>query len=475
MLDQTIRQTILTLREAGHGTRAIARALGISRGAIKDVLANGTAEPPAFVRAEKAEPHRDEILALYQSCEGNLVRVHEELLTRGLVDLSYPALTAFCRKHGIGHEPPKPTGRYHFEPGEEMQHDTSPHDVYIGGALRRVQTASLVPCYSRRLFFQFYPRFTRFECKVFLRDAAQYHDGTCETCMIDNTHVVVLRGTGANMVPVPEMEAFAGRLNFEFKAHEKGDANRSARVEGPFWYIEHNFLAGRKFTDFADANRQAREWCDKVNAKFRRSLGTSSNALFAVEHAAMRRLPLWLPDVYVLHQRIVDLEGYIHVDGHTYSVPYQLIGKPVEVRETKDKVHVFIGPREVAVHDKVIATTKQRRTLAAHRPPRGQQAAHTAPLPEERELADAGAPFAEYAVTLKQRVGPRWPIALRRLAQMRRDYPVAPLAAALETAAHYGLYDLDRLERMILRNVATAYFVVPADREKRDLEPSDEG
>jgi hypothetical protein len=23
-------------------------------------------------------------------------------------------------------------GRYHFEPGEEMQHDTSPHDVHLG-------------------------------------------------------------------------------------------------------------------------------------------------------------------------------------------------------------------------------------------------------------------------------------------------------------------------------------------------------
>jgi hypothetical protein len=475
MLDQTIRQAILTLREAGNGTRAIARALGISRGAVKDVLADGTAAPPALTRAEKAEPHRDEILAFHQSCKGNLVRVHEELLARGLVDLSYPALTAFCRKHGIGHEARKPSGRYHFEPGQEMQHDTSPHDVHIGGALRRVQTASLVPCYSRRLFFQFYPRFTRFECKVFLNDAAQYHDGTCKHCMIDNTHVVVLRGTGKAMVPVPEMEAFARRLHFTFIAHEKGDANRSARVEGPFWYIENNFLAGRQFADFADANRQAREWCDKVNAKFRRSLGASSNELFAVEHAAMRRLPPWLPEIYVLHQRIVDLEGYIHVDGHTYSVPYQLIGKPVEVRETKDKVHVFAGPREVAVHDKAIATAKQRRTLAEHRPPRGQQAAHAAPLPEERELAGAGAPFADYAATLRKRAGSRWPIALRRLAQMRRDYPAAPLAAAVETAAHYGLYDLDRLERMILRNVATAYFVVPADREEPAQEPSDEG
>jgi hypothetical protein len=475
MLDQTKRQTILTLREAGHGTRAIAKALRISRGAVKTVLADGRAAPPPLPRAEKAESHRDEILALYAECKGNLVRVHEELAARGLVMLSYPALTAFCRKHGIGHEPAKPAGKYYFEPGQEMQHDTSPHDAHIGGALRRVQTASLVLCYSSRLFFQFYPRFTRFECKVFLQDGAHYHDGTCEHCMVDNTHVIVLSGTGKDMIPVPEMEAFARRLNFTFIAHEKGDANRSARVERPFHFIENNFLAGRKFTDFADANRQAREWCDKINAKFRRSLSASPNELYATERPALCRLPLWLPEVYQLHQRIVDLEGYIHVDGHIYSVPYQLIGKAVEVRETKDQIRVYVGPREVAVHDKAIATIKQRRTLAEHRPPRGQQAVHLAPLPEERELTAAGAPFADYAKALKQRVGLRWPIALRRFAQMRRDYPAAPLMAAIETAAHYGLYDLDRLERMILRNVATAYFVVPAERDDPDQDPADEG
>jgi len=49
------------------------------------------------------------------------------------------------------------------------------------------------------------------------------------------------------MVPVPEMAAFAERYGFHFQAHEKGDANRSARVERSFRYIETNFLAGRTF------------------------------------------------------------------------------------------------------------------------------------------------------------------------------------------------------------------------------------
>src|SRR5206468_10130508 len=55
--------------------------------------------------------------------------------------------------------------------------------------------------------------------------------GGCATCMIDNAHLVVLQGTGRAMVPVPEMQAFGERYHFVFKAHEKGDANRSAHVE----------------------------------------------------------------------------------------------------------------------------------------------------------------------------------------------------------------------------------------------------
>ena len=148
-----------------------------------------------------------------------------------------------------------------------MQLDTSPHRANIGAKLNLVQTASLVLCYSRMLFFQLYPTFNRFYAKLFLTEAFKYLKGVCQTCMIDNTHVVVLRGTGEEMVPVPEMEAFARRFGFEFRAHEKGDANRSARVERPMSYIENNFLAGRRFEDYSDINQKARQFCDHPTPK----------------------------------------------------------------------------------------------------------------------------------------------------------------------------------------------------------------
>ena len=68
MLDQSTRTAILRLREEGHGARAIARALGVSRGAVKTVLASGSEAVPHLDRAELAEPLRDEIVALYASC-----------------------------------------------------------------------------------------------------------------------------------------------------------------------------------------------------------------------------------------------------------------------------------------------------------------------------------------------------------------------------------------------------------------------
>jgi hypothetical protein len=93
--------------------------------------------------------------------------VQEELAAQGAT-FSYQALTAFCRRHGIGQPPTVAAGHYHFAPGEELQHDTSPHEVVLGGKRRKVQTASAVLCYSRMLFFQLYPTFQRFDCKVFL-------------------------------------------------------------------------------------------------------------------------------------------------------------------------------------------------------------------------------------------------------------------------------------------------------------------
>jgi transposase len=459
MLSQAQRAAILELSAQGVSKHEIARVLKLSRPTVRKVLQSNSTNVPEIARAEKAEPYRQQILDLLLTCKGNLVRVHEELMADGAT-LSYQALTGFCRRQGIGQAPVVPSGQYHFEPGVEMQHDTSPHSVEVGGSKYKAQTASGVLCYSRMLFFQINPTFQRFDSKVFLTDALRYMGGSVERVMIDNTHVVVLRGTGKEMVPVPEMEVFGERLGFRFVAHERGDANRSARVERPFSFIENNFLAGRTFATWDDLNQQARQWCDRVNSTYKKHIRAIPRELFAVERLHLKPLPAWIPEVYRLHQRTVDVEGYVSVNSIRYSVPVPWIGRRVEVRETKNKVEIELDARHIVAHVRAVTPQQQRITLAEHRPPRGAGVKRSDPHPEEQAILHAAPEIAAYVTALKQKGRKVVALALRQLLRLLKEYPREPFLAAVREAAQYGLYDLDRLERMILRRVARDYFLL---------------
>ncbi len=450
------RAAILEIHKKGVSKRQIAKTLKLSRSSVAKVIRLASSEVPVSQRPEKAAEYHEEILRLHASCKGNLVRVHEELEVLG-PQLSYQALTAYCRRHDIGQEPKKAAGEYHFAPGEEIQHDTSPHKVEIGGKQWVVQTASAVLCYSRTIFFQCYPTFTRFDCKVFLTDALRYFEGACERMMIDNTHVVVLRGTGSEMVPVPEMAAFGDRYGFEFAAHELGHPDRKARVEGPFNYIERNFIPGRTFKDWADLNSQGAGWCDKVNETHKRSLGAAPRELYEIERPHLKPLPIWVPDVYLMHQRTVDTRGYVCIDDNRYSVPESWLGREVEARESKDQIIIDKGPKQRVVHERLIGCKGKRVTLKEHRRQRGKRRKEVSA--EEKALAETVPEINEYVSALKKRKA-RATSALQQLLRMAREYPREPFLAAVREAAHYGLYELDRVERMILRRIADEYFLL---------------
>ena len=460
MLSQAQRTAILELSAKGVSKREIAHVLRLSRPTVRKVLRSNSTNVPEIQRAEKAEPYREQILDLLTSCKGNLVRVHEELVASGAA-LSYQALTGFCRRQGIGQTPIVPAGQYHFEPGVEMQHDTSPHTVEVGGRKYKAQTASAVLCYSRMLFFQINPTFQRFDCKVFLTDALRYTGGAAERVMIDNTHVVVLRGTGREMIPVPEMEAFAERFGFRFVAHEIGDANRSARVERPFSFIENNFLAGRTFASWEDLNQPGapvvrqgqldlQETYPRRAARTVRGGAHASEAAAGVDsrsvssasaHGGRGRLRL----------------GELHSLLGSGRLDRASGGGSRDAGQDRDRNGCAPYRHACARGD---ASVSSAITLAAHRPPRGEGVKRSDPHPEEKAIVEAAPETALYVAALKQKGRKVVALALRQLLRLLREYPREPFLAAVREAARYGLYDLDRLERMILRRVARDYFLL---------------
>src|SRR5580704_10801807 len=256
-----IRDSVRVLKTQGHSLREISRLLKLSRNRVRRILRAHDGESPASPPCDAQTLSRLE--DAFGRARGNVVRVQQLLAEVNDLHISYSTLTRWFREVGL-RSPPQRSVEYQLAPADEAPHDTSPHRVTIACKMVTAQCAGLVLAYSRRLFIQYYSRFTRFEAKHFLLEAARFMDGTCPRCVIDNTSVIVADGTGADAVIAPEMVAFARTLGFHFQAHAVGHADRKGRIERPFFYVETNFLPGRSFSSFADLNHQTLAWCREI-------------------------------------------------------------------------------------------------------------------------------------------------------------------------------------------------------------------
>jgi hypothetical protein len=240
-----------------------------------------------------------------------------------------------------------------------------------------------------------------------------------------------------------------------------GNPDRKGRIERNFFFVETNFLPGRRFTDFDDLNRQALAWCQEVaNAKPKRSLGMSPETAYVLEKPYLQALPAVLPPVYEVFERVVDLNGYVSLEVNRYSVPERLVGQAVTVYKTPAKIEIHHRHGVVATHLRLIGQRDARRTDPAHHPT-PVRASRTPAL--EVQLHDNSPELDAYARALKQRGHGRGLRALQRLLELQRTYPKAAFLAAVRQAAHYGLYDQGRLEKLILQEVAGNFFALNGD------------
>ncbi len=458
MLTQDLRQAIHGLHQCKKSNREISKILKLSRNTVKAVLEQGKELPPQTRKSRHQAADIYPLLPeLFTRCLGNGVRVKEVLEEEYALNIPYDTLKRYIRNAGL-RAPVKRVGEYVFEPGHEMQHDTSPHGVLLGDKKIKVQCASLVLGYSRKLFMQYYPCFTRFEAKTFLKAGIEFMGGSCRRCIIDNTSVILSAGSGFNAVVSPEMLTFARMYGLEFVAHRVNDPDRKGKIERPFYYIETNFLAGRTFKDWGDLNRQAREWCLIANQKEKRILGMAPDTAFIQEKPYLVPLPEVLPPIYEHYQRLVDCQGYVNLETNRYSAPETLIGKTVDVYKYPETVRFFHKHREIAVHPRLSGKRNERSRLPGHHSQNHKKQTHQAASKTEAELRGHCPFLDQYVSALKKHVRGSGHRQLNRLLNLKRMYPKEAFFSALKKAEHYGLYDLNRLEGLIIKSVAGDYF-----------------
>lgn len=457
MISPETKQTVLELHKKEVKLRDISRILNISRNTIRKIIRGQHLCTSG--KGSQYVQHISIIKELFTKCRGNVVRVQEMLKDFHGIKIPYATLTWLVRNYELREPKKKRAGQYIFGPGEEMQHDTSPHIVLINGKKVKAQCASLIFGYSRKLFIQYYPRFTRFEAKVFLDAAFRFMGGTCTRCIIDNTSVIVLCDTGPDAQITPEMEAFGRIYKTVFIPHRINDPDRKGKSERMFSYCEGNFLAGRSFNNWQDLNNQVVNWCiNTANKKEKRSLGMTPEGASIVEKPYLTPLPPYTPPVYKTFYRMTDLEGYISLDSNRYSVPEKFIGKKLEVHKYWEKVVVYYKRKKIAEHTREIKERDARITDPRHHLPHTRKNAHKGPCAEEKILIEESIILAQYVKGLKQRSHGRGTAKFRRLLNLKQTYPKTAFVSAIEKSLHYGLFDLTRLENLILTYIAGDFF-----------------
>src|SRR4030042_233710 len=145
---------------------------------------------------------------------------------------------------------------------------------------------------------------------------------TAVVCVIDNTNIARLCGTGENAIMTRKMEEFSRRYGFEYICYEVGHSNRKAGNERGFYTVETNFFPGRRFETMEDLNQQAFEWITiRTDNRPMSKTGLIPSKAFEYEKPYLKKLPPFVPEPYRSHKRQTDQYGYISFDGNFYFIP----------------------------------------------------------------------------------------------------------------------------------------------------------
>lgn len=449
MIDPDVRSAIYQLHLAGTPQADISRQFHVSQRTVRAIVRLQGALPQT-VRKDKVQIDPDLLRRLYRQCGGWLQRVHEKLVEEENIRVGYSTLTRLVRELELGKSRNARCDHVPDEPGAEMQHDTTVYQVKLAGIVTRLIASLLYLRYAKRRYLRFYRVFNRFVMKCFLHEALMFWGHAAKLCVIDNTNLARLRGSGKQAVIVPEMAAFAERYGFSFLCHAIDYPNRKAGEERSFWTVETNFLPGRTFESLEDLNAQAFEWAT-VRMEHRPASKTRliPAKAFEYERSYLTELPAQLPAPYCPYERDTDPYGYVSVEGNYYWVPGS---KREEVKVLRYADHLKIYQHRLCVAEYPLPADGVKNERIS---PEGQPQPRHMPKnrkhgsqQEEKRLRVMGPEVAAYVDYVLQTPGIQRHRFLRELLALSRKVTPAAFVEALTRALRYRVVQRETLERV---------------------------
>jgi len=278
-------------------------------------------------------------------------RIHEMLVCRGCVTSPSQVRRLVRRLR------PRPKGeaflRLRAMPGEQGQVDWGHFGkIKIGRALRSLMAFVMVLVWSRAVHVLF-----TLDAKMesFLRghvSAFRFFGGVPRVMLYDNLKSAVLSRHREVVEFNPKLLEFCGHYHYEPRPVAPARGNEKGVVERLIRWLRDRFMAARDFRDVDDLNAQFTQW----RAQWAHARPCRSEQELSVAQALEKERQLLLPlpendfPCETVQPVCSGKTPYVRFDLNDYTIPHDLVRKPLTLVADYRTVRVLDGQEQVAQH-----------------------------------------------------------------------------------------------------------------------------
>lgn len=389
---------ILELADEGLSIRAIADSLGHGRPKVREVIELAKDKVLTCPLSEEMDDRwLEAFLFPHKTIEGSgygmmdFDQIHRELAKPGVnLSLLHHEYEVLCRTQGrvpysyrsfLRHyknyaDKYKATMRIHRKPGELLEVDwagmtSQIRDRDTGELIKAYVFVSTLPCsqlsYAEATLSMDLQTWISAHCR-----ALAYFGGVPQIVVPDNLKTSVTRHTLKDLVLNPTYREMCDHYGMVCMPARVRTPKDKSSVEGSVGTISTWIIAALRnevcFTLDELNEKVGQKLKDFNHRRFSKKDGTRFSVFEAEEKFALSPLP---PKPYKMAEwrtSKVRLDYHVSVENQYYSVPYEFIGKQVQIRLSEKLVEFFFNHMRIASHARLYGKFGQFATIPEHMP-----------------------------------------------------------------------------------------------------------
>ncbi len=457
--------TIRYLHAQGMGIREIGRELSLSRKAVRRALRGD--EAPRYTRPARPNgqlvPVEAQIREWYFRDHLIGSRILRELHAQGYRG-SASALYAHLERLRAVVPATKATVRFETAPGHQAQFDWSPYTLAFDGESTRVIVYGMTLGYSRRKHYTASLDETQASVFEAVEGCLRHFGGAPKELLVDNAKAFVLDANPAHFRWNPQFLELCGHYRCRPRACQPYRAQTKGKVERPFFYLEQQFIKGRRFASFAHFLQELAVFeRDDLDVRVHSTTQERPLDRFAAEEPLLTPLPERRFVGTLALSRKVSWDCLVSFRGSRYSVPATQAGKRVWLLPSRGTHLLVLDARREVLAEHLLSATKGTLVLRdEHYAPLRRGPAKTYVVLAEQFLAR----FPQHAAFLdgliaQHKLNPA--THLRGILELATLYAPAGLEQAFVLAQEYQTYSQGFVRGLLESAARPAVEDPPAD------------